>query len=534
MTSMDSSGVCASKRIFDLSIVVLLVWLWLPIVLGSAFVNWIFQGRPVFYTSRRRVHRRRIVRLIKFRTMVRDAAKIANRATIPIDDKCFLNIPEDSDLYTPVGRRLERYHFTELPQFFQVALGQMTVVGNRPLPEDVCNALNARFPYAPARFDVLSGMVGPVQLVGRDYLSDEQRLQIEIAYSQACLRAYNWRLDAVVLSSMLMVALRIIPSWTAEGVLSLISLYCGIPKQELVTKTEGEVFALDGPRIEITRQDDNTLMADIAPRTSQTLVTVYPNEPVGLADIPVVVLCGGKGTRAYPYTRDIPKALLQVDGRPIVERVMDLFIAQGYNDFVLSLGHLKEAVIQHFGHHQSHGTGRIRMFDTGEASDTGDRIWHCRHLLGERFIATYADGLCDVNLDKLLEFHDSHDGLVTVTCVPLPSQYGTIEADEHGKVSRFREKPILYNHWINAGYFVFDRAAFEYWEGKNLEQEVLPNMAEKGLLYCYQHKGFFKSMDTHKDQQELEKMFASGSVPEFHSTAASRRSMTFSGDGISS
>ena len=507
MTNSNRCGVCFRKRIFDLFIVISLIWLWLPVVAGSAFVNWLCEGRPVFYMSRRRVYKDRVQMLIKFRTMIRNAVKIASRSTIPVVDKCFLNIPEDSELYTPIGRWLEKLHFTELPQFFQVALGQMTLVGNRPLPDDVCKALNSRYPYAPERFAILSGMVGPVQLIGRDFLTDDERLQIEIAYAQACLQAYNWKLDAMVLASMLMIALRILPSWTPQGVLSLLSLYSGLSVERLVAATQSES--------EVSNSREGGLLADRLSTANggRKLKTVYPNQQTELARVPVVFLCGGKGTRAYPYTKHVPKALMHVHGRPIVEHIMDLFAAQGFNDVVLSLGHLKETIIDHFSEHRSLPLiGRIRMVDTGEASDTGDRILNCRHMLGECFMATYADGICDVELDKLLEFHHSHDGLVTVTCVPLPSQYGTIEADEYGKVNRFREKPVLYNHWINAGFFVFDQAVFEHWDGHNLEQEVLPSLASKGLLYSYQHSGFFKSMDTHKDQQELEKMLAAGIV----------------------
>ncbi|MCA9010337.1 MAG: sugar transferase [Planctomycetaceae bacterium] len=534
MAFNQRSGIGAGKRIFDVATITLLVWLWLPIVTVSALLNWALQGRPVFYTSIRRVYKNQSVRMIKFRTMVRNAVQIANRSTIPITGKCFLNIPEDSELYTPFGRFLEKYHFTELPQFFQVASGKMSVVGNRPLPEDVCQALMERFHYASGRFDVRCGMVGPVQLVGRDFLSDEERLQVEIAYARACRLAYSWQLDVVVLASMLMIALRILPSWTPDQVLALISLHSGISRDELTGEESIESSAADHPPVRVDEDSAPPVMAETGAFTPQTLATVYPRVRAELTGVPVVILCGGKGTRAYPYTRDIPKALLEVDGRPIVERVMDVFADQGHNDFVLSLGHLKETVIDHFGKQKCvPGAGRIRMHDTGEASDTGDRILHCRPLLGNRFIATYADGICDVSLDKLIEFHDLHEGLVTITCVPLQSQFGTIEADERGKVSRFREKPILSSHWINAGFIVFESEAFEYWQGKNLEQDVLPSLAEKGLLYCYQHSGFFKSMDTHKDQLELSKLFASRKVPAPHRMMANERLMAYSEDEVS-
>lgn len=228
----------------------------------------------------------------------------------------------------------------------------------------------------------------------------------------------------------------------------------------------------------------------------------------------VVILCGGKGTRAYPYTCEIPKALLPVAGTPILVHVMKRFISQGHRDFVLSLGHLKESIIDYFAaSDELVDVGQIQMCDTGLETDTGGRIQKCRDLLGDRFLATYADGISDIPLDKLLEFHDSHGGLATITTVPLPSQYGTVESDENGLVNLFREKPILRSHWINAGFFVFEPDVFEFWEGSNLERDVFPSLARRGLLYAYRHDGFFKSMDTYKDQQELEQMFRAGLIP---------------------
>ena len=121
--------------------------------------------------------------------------------------------------------------------------------------------------------------------------------------------------------------------------------------------------------------------------------------------------------------------------------------------------------------------------------------------------------MSDVPLDRLIEFHRSHPGLATVTSVPLPSQYGTITADDDGRIRGFREKPILHEHWINAGFFVFDTAVFDHWNGDDLEREVLPALVERGLLYAYRHDGFFKSLDSYKDHQELEALVSRGDAP---------------------
>ena len=151
--------------------------------------------------------------------------------------------------------------------------------------------------------------------------------------------------------------------------------------------------------------------------------------------------------------------------------------------------------------------------DTGDDTDTGGRILGCRHLLGERFFATYADGLSDVDLGSLLRFHESHEGLATITSVPLKSQYGTLETNDSGQVQSFREKPTLREHWINAGFFVMDRGVFDHWEGDNLEREVFPQLAQGGYVYSYRHEGFFKSMDSYKDQQEFETLMKEGRTP---------------------
>lgn len=225
----------------------------------------------------------------------------------------------------------------------------------------------------------------------------------------------------------------------------------------------------------------------------------------------VVILAGGKGARAYPFTTYLPKPMMPVHGKPMLVRIMEFFATQGHRDFVISVGYRKEVIIDYFDGRKT--DWNVQIVDTGEDSDTGERIRGCRHLLSEPFFATYGDGLSDVSLDKLLAFHNGHEGLVTVTSVPLVSQYGTLETDADGRVVEFREKPKLAGHWINAGFFVMNPGVFDVWTGTNLENHVLPALARRESLYSYRHDGFFKSMDTQKDQQELDDMFARGQVP---------------------
>jgi glucose-1-phosphate cytidylyltransferase len=215
----------------------------------------------------------------------------------------------------------------------------------------------------------------------------------------------------------------------------------------------------------------------------------------------VVILCGGKGTRAYPHTQEIPKALMRINGVTIVENVIQIYAAQGYREFILSCGYLKEKIIDYFD--RLRGDWNVTCVDTGEDADTGDRIWNLRHLLGPTFHATYCDGLADIDMEALQRFHDAHDGLATVTAVPLRSQYGVLHPDGNDRVVGFEEKPVLHDYWINGGFFVFNRDVFNHWQGKNLEKEVLPELARLGQLHMNKHFGFWRSMDTYKDQQEL-------------------------------
>ncbi len=194
----------------------------------------------------------------------------------------------------------------------------------------------------------------------------------------------------------------------------------------------------------------------------------------------VVILAGGKGTRAYPFTEYLPKPMMPVGGKPILLQIMQLYASQGHHEFIISVGHRKEVILDYFSH-KSYDFD-MTIVDTGEETDTAGRIYNCRHLLKDQFMATYGDGISDVPIDKLVAFHNSHKGLATLTSVPLPSQYGTVEFDDNNCVTGFREKPRLQDHWINAGFLVMNKEVFNHWEGRNLEQEVYPNLQKKGLL----------------------------------------------------
>jgi glucose-1-phosphate cytidylyltransferase len=225
----------------------------------------------------------------------------------------------------------------------------------------------------------------------------------------------------------------------------------------------------------------------------------------------VVILCGGKGTRSYPFTEYFPKVMMPVGGTPVLVHLMRIYAEQGFTEFVLAAGHRKEILTDYFeGRFQDWS---VRIVDTGENADTGERLLRCKPWLSDRFFATYGDGLGNVDLAALLELHEGHAGLATLTSVPLRSQYGTVDFTTENRIERFQEKPTIANCWINAGYFVFEKRAFDFWRGQNLETDVLPYLAEQGVLYTYVHDGFWKSMDTSKDQQELDHLRSLGAPP---------------------
>ena len=184
------------KRLFDCTVTLLVAPLWMPVLAVCAALILLLEGRPVFYVSQRQIGIGVVRSVLKFRTMQRNADKILNRDTVPVIKTGFLNIPRDSAVYTPIGRLIERLALTELPQLLHVLSGRMSLIGSRPLPERVMEVLRATYPDADDRFLTKAGLTGPVQLIGRDSITDADRLALEIEYCQmAAGRGYRVRLD---------------------------------------------------------------------------------------------------------------------------------------------------------------------------------------------------------------------------------------------------------------------------------------------------------------------------------------------------
>ena len=227
------------------------------------------------------------------------------------------------------------------------------------------------------------------------------------------------------------------------------------------------------------------------------------------------ILCGGRGTRLNEIGVAVPKALVPIGGRPVIWHLMRIFAESGFDDFILCLGYLREKIEQYFNQIDKAGNDgavdwAVQMIDTGLDTNTGGRIKALEQILSgeDRFFVTYGDGLANVDLKGLLKFHIAHGKIATLTAVHPVSNFGILDLDSDGSVREFKEKPILEN-WINGGFFVFERRIFDHLnENSILEREPLAQLAKQGELMAYPHSGFWKCMDTHKDNIELNELWA--------------------------
>ena len=231
-------------------------------------------------------------------------------------------------------------------------------------------------------------------------------------------------------------------------------------------------------------------------------------------DEPVVILCGGRGTRLREATQTIPKPLVEIGGRPILWHVIRIYAHQGFHRFVLCLGH-KGELIEDFVRNNGLPDGlAIECVQTGEETPTGGRIARVRDRLGGgRFCATYADGVADIDLRALVDFHRGHGALATMTVVQPLLQYGVARLDGQGVVEGFEEKP-QFEGWINGGFFCFEHGVLDYLkEDSTLEGEPMERLAADGQLRAYRHTGFWDCMDTYKDAVLLNDLWAAGRAP---------------------
>jgi glucose-1-phosphate cytidylyltransferase len=232
------------------------------------------------------------------------------------------------------------------------------------------------------------------------------------------------------------------------------------------------------------------------------------------ADIPVAILCGGRGTRLREHTHAIPKALVEVGGRPIVWHVVRIYAAQGYRRFLLLTGYLGDAIEDFAAATQWPPGVSVECVDTGLDTPTGGRVAKASTRLNSgTFCLTYADGLADIDLGALRDFHSNAGMLATMTVVQPYSQWGVAVIDPSHRITGFREKPRM-QEWINGGFMMLEPAALEYvTEDSRLEGAPLERLAGAGELAAFRHEGFWDCMDTYKDAVVLNDLWASGRPP---------------------
>jgi glucose-1-phosphate cytidylyltransferase len=250
----------------------------------------------------------------------------------------------------------------------------------------------------------------------------------------------------------------------------------------------------------------------------------------------VVILAGGRGTRLAEETTTRPKPMVEIGGRPILWHVMGIYAARGCQEFVVACGYRGEMIKEYFSSLFLHSSDcvinlkdgtrsivstdcpdwRVWLIDTGLDTMTGGRIRRVRDLVGDQtFMVTYGDGLADVDVSALLAFHRAHGRTATVTAVRPPARFGSLVLDGGNRVQEFSEKPQTGEGWINGGFFVFEPAVFEWLRDDTtiLERDPLERLAAEGELMAYLHPGFWQPMDTLRDKQILEALWASGEAP---------------------
>jgi glucose-1-phosphate cytidylyltransferase len=250
----------------------------------------------------------------------------------------------------------------------------------------------------------------------------------------------------------------------------------------------------------------------------------------------VVILAGGRGTRLAEETVSRPKPMVEIGSRPILWHLMKIYESHGFDEFVVACGYRGELIKEYFSsllvhsndyridlkdgsrHVVSNGCPdwRVWLIDTGVDTMTGGRLRRLRQWLDdETVLVTYGDGLADVDLGALVRFHRSHGKAATVTAVRPPARFGALTVDAEQRVQRFSEKPQAGEGWINGGFFVFEPWVFDLFTDDQtiLERGPLETLARNGELMAYPHNGFWQPMDTLRDRQHLEELWAAGNPP---------------------
>jgi len=228
----------------------------------------------------------------------------------------------------------------------------------------------------------------------------------------------------------------------------------------------------------------------------------------------VIILAGGLGTRLAEETDSIPKPMVRIGPHPIIRHIMNHFAQFDHTEFIVAAGYKVEVIEEYFAGAHLPSDWRVSVIDTGLETATGGRLLRLKDLLAKRFLLTYGDGLSDVNLSSLVEYHLAAGKTGTVTAVRPPARFGTLEI-ENGVVTKFSEKDPQDVGWINGGFFVLEKRFVDYIQNDQtvLEQEPLRRLSSEGLLSGYEHRDWWHPMDTLRDKRELEEIWKTGNPP---------------------
>jgi glucose-1-phosphate cytidylyltransferase len=250
----------------------------------------------------------------------------------------------------------------------------------------------------------------------------------------------------------------------------------------------------------------------------------------------VVLLAGGLGTRLSEETDIKPKPMVEIGGKPILWHIMKIYSSYGFNDFIICTGYKSYLIKEYFHHYYLHQSDvtydlekntetyhnskaepwKITLVDTGLNTQTGGRLQRIRDYIDGTFMLTYGDGVADVNVNELLEFHNNNKKSATLTAVQTTGRFGALSINDNSLITAFQEKPKGDGSWINGGYFVLEPRIFDYIKEGDAtiwEQNPLETLAKEGKLSAFKHSGFWKPMDTLRDKHELEDMWTSNKAP---------------------